>query len=124
MGNAGLKSVFSELSQVILNNKEPSIIRITAIESTRHLGKSLKTIEKIQKLLLPIIVNVDEEKIVRMTAIQMIMRSSEELSATKNIVDQILFAINNENSEEIKEYVYSLIKAGTKSPIPNKQKFL
>lgn len=115
LGNAGIDIATSRLEKIIRNQQEDRIVRAQAIDSLRRLRTRMP--RKIQRVLLPIFQNTREAPEVRMTAFNMILHTNPE----KQIVDQITYTLIKERNPQVQSFVYTAMKALTKSKVPCEQ---
>lgn len=123
IGNAGMPNTLSKLKEIAQSQKESSLIRINAIEAMRYLVWDSRTGFKVRNALLPIFTNINEVKNVRLAAVQQLLQHSTDIQGetattqAQSFVDQIVYVIKNENSEEVVQFVYSLLQSKTTSPL-------
>ncbi|KAI6184877.1 hypothetical protein M3Y97_00643900 [Aphelenchoides bicaudatus] len=115
IGNSGLEKTLPELQKIIVDKRQPVIIRIESIDALRRLRTTKQ--QKIQQILLPIFQDQREQPEIRMAAVTMLLYTRP----SQVMLDQIVFSIQNERSMNVKSFVMSNLEALSKSPVNAEQ---
>jgi len=115
IGNAALEKSLPELQKIVVDKRQPALIRMESIDALRRLRTSQP--EKIQQTLLPIFQDQREQPEVRMAAVSMILYTQP--SAV--ILDQIVFSVQNDRSQNVKTFVITALESLSKSPVAAEQ---
>jgi len=114
IGNAALEKTLPELQKIVVDKRQPTLIRIECIDALRRLRTSQPT--KIQQILLPIFQDQREQPEIRMACVSMILYTRP----SQVILDQIVFSIQNDRSQNVKSFVMTALESLSKSPVaPN-----
>jgi hypothetical protein len=115
IGNSALEKALPELQKIIADKRQPTLIRMEAIDALRRLRTSVP--EKIQQTLLPIFQDQREQPEVRMAAVSMILYTHP----THAILDQIVFSVQNDRSQNVKSFVITALDSLSRSPAAAEQ---
>jgi hypothetical protein len=115
IGNSALEKVLPELQKIIADKRQPTLIRMEAIDALRRLRTSVPG--KIQQTLLPIFQDQREQPEVRMAAVSMILYTHP----AQAILDQIVFSVQNDRSQNVKSFVLTALDSLSRSPAAAEQ---
>lgn len=118
-----MPSMLQYLKDLVQNQNESPIIRMHAIEAMHFLVRDVHIGFKVRNALMPVFTNVNEAKHVRLAAIQTILQCGSDIPSQQykkaqggSFVDQIIYVLHNEKSEEVIQFVYSMLEKKIESP--------
>jgi len=115
IGNAALEKSLPELRKIIVDKRQPTLLRMEAIDALRRLRTTKP--QKIQQILLPIFQNQREQPEVRMAAVSMMLYTQP----SQVILDQIVFSVQNDRSQNVKTFVLTALESLSRSPVAAEQ---